>query len=190
MRSFGAGFDSLRYYAGRGAPIANDRRATQPFGRSGCQNEGLYVNEADATNLFGYSQTNRNDGPPICTAPYNINSAEDVSVDDAGNVILPEATGQIPIGRGPKMCGAQVATIGNPFGAGVDASSADALNGVIAVSTESILPTEAGGIAVCSVANGCTTELSQRRGVHATRRRDRSRRRISRRESRYLQLQS
>jgi hypothetical protein len=124
------------------------------------KNDGLYVNEGDATSLLGYGQTNRQNGPPICTAPYGIDSAQDVAVDDAGNVIVPQATGQILIGQGPKMCGAQAALLQNPFGGGVDASSADALNGSIAVSTLSSLPTEAGGIAVCSVAAGCTRELS------------------------------
>jgi hypothetical protein len=122
--------------------------------------EGLYVNEADATSLLGYNENNRNDAPPICSAPYAINSAQDVAVDDAGDVIVPQATGQILIGQGPKMCGPQIALLQNPFGAGIDASSTDALNGSIAVSTLSSFPTEAGGIAVCSVAAGCTRELT------------------------------
>jgi hypothetical protein len=138
------------------APYAYRNSAAGPDARK----EGLYVNEADATRLLGYTESNRNDGPPICTAPYGIDSAQDVAVDDAGNVIVPQATGQILIGQGPKMCGAQAALLQNPFGAGVDASSADALNGSIAVSTVSSLPTEAGGVAICSVAAGCTRELS------------------------------
>jgi hypothetical protein len=109
-------------YVQRAASIAPDTKK-----------EGVYVNEADATSLLGYSQTNRKISPPICTAPCGIDSAHDVAVDNAGNVILVEATGQVSIGQGPKMCGARVATITNPFGAGVNASSADASNGPIAV---------------------------------------------------------
>jgi hypothetical protein len=122
---------------------------------------GIYVNEGNGTSIFGYLMPNQQNESPSCTAPYSVNSASDIAADNQGDVIVPNGAGEIIIGQGPSMCGPVAATINDGYGGGLyDASSSDALHGIIAVSTGPISLDTPGGIAICSVAYGCTNELT------------------------------
>ncbi|HEY1653902.1 MAG TPA: hypothetical protein VGF86_02175 [Candidatus Tumulicola sp.] len=85
-----------------------------------------------------------------------------MAVDAKGNLIDPDgASHSILIFKGPAMCGKLAGSIADPYGQPSDASSPDALGGPIAVANifggaSSML----GSISICSVARGCTRNLT------------------------------
>jgi hypothetical protein len=120
---------------------------------------GLYVNDYAESNstVYGYRRKNRGNDPPICTkvVPY----ARDVAVDAKGNLIVPQGSGFTAF-RGPGMCGKELAQVGLGLGGdAVDAASADAAEGTIAVA--SIQDGSGyGSVQLCTLKTGCRTYLT------------------------------
>jgi hypothetical protein len=119
---------------------------------------GIYVNEFLGTNILGFVKGNRANGAPFCNVGP-VNSANDIAVDGVGNLIDPDGgTHSIQVFGGPGMCGARIAAVNDPFGQPAAASSANAMKGVIAVADYTGKPV--GGIALCTIRGGCTTNLT------------------------------
>ena len=124
---------------------------------------GIYVAEYYGSTISGYKARNKHNAPPVCTVPFTASYVNDVASDDAGNLIDPDGgTHSIIIGRGPDLCGPMAATIADPYGQPADASSLDALHGRIAVANVFDNGSSPGSISVCSVAKGCTSNLTNR----------------------------
>lgn len=122
---------------------------------------GIYVSEVAGTSILGYKKGQRPNNPAICSTPFSVGSVNNIAVDGAGNLIDPDgAAGAIIIGQGPNMCGPMAATIADPFGQPVDASSANALTGKIAVANTFDNGSTPGSISVCSVSAGCKQNLT------------------------------
>jgi hypothetical protein len=123
---------------------------------------GIYVSEVSGTSIFGYQTKNKKNNGPRCTVPFAVAYPNDIDVDGAGNLIDPDGgTRSIIIGQGPDMCGAEAASISDPYGQPNDASSANALTGTIAVGNVIGNGRGAtGSISVCTVAGGCTVNLT------------------------------
>jgi len=124
--------------------------------------KGIYVSEDSGTSIFGYKTINKKNKAPRCTVPFAVSHPDDIDVDGAGNLIDPDGgTRSIIIGQGPDMCGAEAASIHDPYGQPTDASSANAITGKIAVAN--IIGSSSGppgSISVCTVAGGCTVNLT------------------------------
>jgi hypothetical protein len=122
---------------------------------------GIYVSEVAGTSILGYKKGQRANNPAICTVPFSASSVNGIAVDGAGNLIDPDGgAGAIIIGEGPNMCGAKAAEIADPYGQPVDASSANALTGTIAVANTFDNGSTPGSISVCTVSAGCTKNLT------------------------------
>jgi hypothetical protein len=127
--------------------------------------QGIYASQdtGSALPVLGYQSDNQNNNPPFCTTPFSVSAQNDVAVDNAGNLMVPESQfpgGSIYIGTGPDMCGAQAGTISDPYGTPVDASSANALTGRIAVANGlDTVRRNRGSISVCTLSGGCTHNL-------------------------------
>ena len=120
---------------------------------------GIYASGTNSTVINGYKSRNKSNKPPFCTTPFSVSHPSSIAVDGAGNLIDPDGgTKSIIIGQGPHMCGAMAATISDPYGQPVDASSANALTGTIAVANNS--NQGIAGIAICAVSGGCTANLT------------------------------
>lgn len=122
---------------------------------------GIYVSEFLTTSILGYAHKNTPNNPPLCsTGP--VSNPNGIAVDSKGNLIDPDGGSlTILIFGGPGMCGSKIGSIPDPFGQPTDASSPDAVNAPIAVAN--IFGPSAysmsGGIAVCTLAGGCTRNL-------------------------------
>jgi hypothetical protein len=120
---------------------------------------GIYASQFYAAIIAGYQHKNTSNNPPICTLGASYPNG--IAVDGKGNLIDPDGgTRNVLVYQGPAMCGPLAATIADPYGQPSDASSADALNGTIAVGNifdNSGLP---GSISVCTASGGCTANLS------------------------------
>ncbi|MFY9738797.1 MAG: hypothetical protein WAK11_07045 [Candidatus Cybelea sp.] len=124
---------------------------------------GIYVAEYYGSTIVAYKTRNTHNAPPACTVPFTASYVNDVAADDAGNLIDPDGgTHSIIVGHGPDLCGPMAATIADPYGQPADASSLDALHGRIAVANIFDNDSMPGSISVCSVAKGCTSNLTNR----------------------------
>lgn len=122
---------------------------------------GIYVSEFLGTSIFGYAKGQRPNNPPICTVPFAVSGPNNIAVDGTGNLMDPDGgTHTVIVGQGPNMCGAQAATISDPYGQPSDASSANALTGKIAVGNINGNNGANGSISICTVAAGCTQNLT------------------------------
>jgi hypothetical protein len=122
---------------------------------------GIYVSEhpASGPDVLGYPNSNRSNGPSICSE--NAKSAYDVAVDGTGNLIVPDSDYTITVFKGPNMCGPKLGafhTISNTDYP-VDATSADAANGTIAVGIYQDAGSGVGSIELCTLKSNCTTNL-------------------------------
>jgi hypothetical protein len=123
--------------------------------------KGIYVSEVSTTSIVGYKSNNKKNKAPRCTVPFADSYPNDIDVDGAGNLIDPNGgTRTIIIGQGPDMCGAEAASISDPYGQPNDASSANALTGKIAIGNRISMSGPPGSISVCTVADGCTVNLT------------------------------
>jgi hypothetical protein len=126
---------------------------------------------------LGYSQTNRKISPPICTAPCGIDSAHDVAVDNAGNVILAEATGQVSIGQG-RRC-AERTSQPLPILSGRASTPAAPTRRTVRRGLDAVELSDAGERYRRLYRRGrLHARAYQRLSIHAARRRDRWRRRL------------
>jgi hypothetical protein len=118
---------------------------------------GVYGSQFYAGNINGYSGGDRKNAPPACSVSASY--PNDISTDAKGNLIDPDGgTRTIIVYKGPKLCGPSLGTISDPYGQASDAASLNAATGIIIVGA--IFGTSgAGGIAICTLANGCTKFL-------------------------------
>jgi hypothetical protein len=122
---------------------------------------GIYVAQYYGSSIVAFRTREQRNDPPACTVPFAVSEVTDVAADDAGNLIDPDGgTHSIIIGNGPDLCGPMAATIADPYGQPSDASSADALHGIIAVANVRDNGSAPGSISVCTVAKGCTRNLT------------------------------
>lgn len=127
---------------------------------------GTYVTEFYATDLLGYRANNMANKKPICSI-QGVADVNDVGIDGKGNLMEPDGgTATLFIYQGPRMCGAQIGSISDPYGQPADASSPDAVNGQIAVSNLDN-GSSAGNVAICTLAGGCTVDLTNSTIYHA-----------------------
>jgi hypothetical protein len=126
--------------------------------------DGIYVSQFDASSVYGYAGTNKRDAPPICGETSG-DFVADVATDSKGDLIVPSQQGEtIYVYQGPRMCGPTAATLHDPYGLPVDVASASALTGEIAVANIEddgpISNPPPGSITLCTVASGCTKNLT------------------------------
>ncbi len=118
---------------------------------------GIYVSVFFGGGIYGYPIENRRNRPPTCTVP-GASYPSDIAVDGNGNLIVPDGGSRtVIVFKGPKMCGSELGSFGDPYGTPSDAASNDAASGPIAVATSG---TTGGGIAVCTSSGGCTKFLT------------------------------
>lgn len=118
--------------------------------------KGLYV--SNASEVLGFRAIPRRNRPRTCTVQGAPGGG--IAVDGRGNLI--EADGgsrTIRIFQGPKMCGPEIGSFGDQYGQPSDVASANAATGAIVVAN--IFDTSgAGSISVCTLAGGCTRNLT------------------------------
>jgi hypothetical protein len=125
---------------------------------------GIYVSQFDASSVYGYAGLNKRNAPPICGETSG-DFVADVATDSKGDLIAPSQQGEtIYVYQGPAMCGPTAATLSDPYGLPVDVASANALTGKIAVANIEddgpISNPPPGSITICTVASGCTKNLT------------------------------
>jgi hypothetical protein len=121
---------------------------------------GFYVSEFYSTDIFAYAHQNSGNNPPTCMIP-GVLFPNDVASDDRGNVIDPDGGSKtILVFKGSGKCGSMIGSISDPYGQPVDATSANAATGTIAVAN--IFSTFEGGgtISLCTMKGGCTANLT------------------------------
>lgn len=122
---------------------------------------GLYVGlqtGLSSSEILGY--VSKNGRPrPFCKV-NGVGYADRIAVDGVGNLIVPDSfAGSITVFRGPRMCGRKLGSFKDTYGQPLDAASDDAATAKIAVAN--IFDNSGNGsIAVCTVARGCTENLT------------------------------
>ncbi len=123
---------------------------------------GIYVAPVSAGYVLGYKYNNSKNKGTICTikgAPGN-----NLSADQHGNLIDPDADPYLPhmieVYQGREMCGTLAGEIQDPYGQPSDAASGNALTREIAVANIFDDYNQPGSISVCSLASGCTRNLT------------------------------
>jgi hypothetical protein len=123
---------------------------------------GLYVSEFSGANTLGYASNNRRNREPICTVPWTQSQVNDIAVDGKGALITPEGGGTVVVGAATGMCAPEVQSINDTYGYAGDAASSDAATSTIVVGNFRDNPYDGqpGSISVCTLANGCTSNLT------------------------------
>lgn len=132
----------------------------QPAGNVG----GVYVSEFYGSSVFGYPHNNMADGAPTCSISTGVVNPQGIAADKTGNFIFPQGYNnlgrQVQVYAGPSLCGAMVGFLNDDNGQPVDASSADAVNGNIAVANMFDVG-GAGSVSICTLSSGgCATNLT------------------------------
>jgi hypothetical protein len=125
---------------------------------SGSKDEGLYASALvnSKSFVYGYPRNNKNNQPPVCSESVSV--AGNVAVDAEGDLIVPGGY-TVSVFRGPDMCGPMIGTLSTgSSGYAVDAASADAANGTIAVAAIQN-GSGPGSIELCTLKAGCTRYL-------------------------------
>lgn len=140
--------------------VPNLRKFTVP----NAVTNGIYVGQFNGTAVFGYQGENKRNAPPIC-GENSGDAVADIATDPKGNLIVPSQNNeQIQVYKGPAMCGPSVTAVHDPYGLPVDAASANALTGKIAVANilddGPISNPPPGSITLCTMAHGCATNLT------------------------------
>lgn len=131
------------------------------------QRSGIYVvaqGSSSGQAVLGYGAKNRGNEPPICSVD-GVATAAGIGVDQGGNLVVGVngAGAKILVFRGPKLCGPQVGSFADAYGQPDDIATKDALNGKILIanvfdgSKQSLHP---GSISICTLSNGCKTNLT------------------------------
>jgi hypothetical protein len=119
---------------------------------------GIYVNDYSdsASHVYGYRADNKRNRSPICNESTSYTG--DIAVDTKGNLIVPEGY-NVAVFKGPGMCGPELGTFGTGWsGYAVDAVSADAADGMIAVAAIQN-GSGPGSIELCTLKAGCGSYL-------------------------------
>jgi len=137
-------------------------RSLQVIGRlahHGANSGGIYASEFSGSSIYGYQHKNTGNNPPTCSVGP-VSYPNGIAVDGKGNLVDPDGGSRsVIIWSGPGMCGSEAGSFSDAYGQPSDASSADAVNGNIAVGN--IFGTSgAGGIATCTLSGGCTSFLT------------------------------
>lgn len=121
---------------------------------------GIYVSELFGDQIFEYSHQNRNNQGPNCEI-NGVSYPGDIASDNQGNVIDPDGgTMTVQVFKGLGTCGTEIGSVSDPYGQPVDASSANASSGTIAVANVFDDSFAAGSISLCTLSGGCTTNLT------------------------------
>jgi hypothetical protein len=120
---------------------------------------GLYVSQFFGSSILGYSSNNAKNGGPICSVTGAV-SPNNIAVDGEGNLIVPNANGNVSVFAGPGMCGPGTGSFQEPNGQPVDAASANAITGTIAVGNIYDQGQSPGSISICTMAASCTKTLT------------------------------
>lgn len=108
--------------------------------------------------VLGYTGGNRKNNPPICSLQAG-GSASDVAADENENLIAVNSE-ELYVYQGPGMCGT---LLGSMYTGGFseDVASNDAVNGkIIVANVYAFNPSGPGDVAICTLAGGCTTRLT------------------------------
>jgi hypothetical protein len=119
---------------------------------------GVYGSQFYNSTINGYKGTDPKNRPPVCTLTASY--PNDVTVDGKGDLIDPDGGNRDVIIYKPN-CGPRLGTIvgGNYFAQPSDAASLNAATSTVIVG--SVFGTlDMGGIAVCTLAGGCTAFLT------------------------------
>jgi hypothetical protein len=129
--------------------------------------KGIYVSQYVNSVVYGFSNKKKSEKTkgPICQAPWKMSGPVYVAVDGKGNLLEVDSAALYPtnIGQGPDMCGSLAATIQDRQGYADAVASRDALNGIVAIANQwdySNYGLAPGSISVCTVAAGCTANLT------------------------------
>lgn len=121
---------------------------------------GIYVSELFGDQIFEYSHRNTGNGPPNCEI-NGISYPDDIAADSQGNVIDPNGgTETIQVYTGEGTCGSEIGSTSDTYGEPVDASSANAATGTIAVANIFDNSYGSGSISLCTLSAGCSTNLT------------------------------
>lgn len=125
-------------------------------------NYGLYASEFYAQEVFGYMTPNTGNNPPGCSVS-TVSYVNDVASDDGSDLIVPQGS-TVAVYAGPKLCGSELGSFADTYGIASDASANNAKHSTIAVAniydgTSYIAPAP-GSISVCTLAGGCTSNLT------------------------------
>ncbi len=158
-----AGLAACSSAASPTVPAASNVTSSQKVSRA-TPKSGIYVSEFDGSSVYGYAGENQRNAPPICGETSG-DFVADVATDPKGDLMTPSQQGElIYVYRGPRMCGATAAKLGDSYGLPVDVASADALTGTIAVANFEddgpISNPPPGSITICTIAQGCTANLT------------------------------
>jgi hypothetical protein len=142
------------------APLYAPPRGVSALTAAEATKNGIYVSGyfGSSSVVYGYRQNNRgNDSPD--SSETSVPAAVDVAVDAKGDVMVPQGN-EITIFKGPRMCGKQLAQLGIGLeGYAVDAASADATGGTIAVASVQD-GSGYGSVQVCMLKTGCRKYLT------------------------------
>ncbi len=131
-----------------------------PIGAPAAMKSGIYVSGYTGSKsvVYGYRQNNRGNHPPRCSensAPAAVN----VAADAKGDLMVAQGN-ELAIFKGPRTCGKPLAHLGIGLGGyAVDAASADATEGTIAVASVQD-GSGYGSIQLCMLRIGCRTYLA------------------------------
>jgi hypothetical protein len=132
-----------------------------PARRHKAASGGIYVSEFYNTTAFNFANRNQANNPAQCTiSPVSYINGQ--AADMSGNWIEPDGGSRsINVYAGPGACGALLGNIADPYGQPADAAAGanSAATGTFIVGN--IFDTSgAGSISVCSLAGGCTANLT------------------------------
>jgi len=142
------------------------RTTVRAVGATTRPRSGIYVLAANYSSgeetVVGYTRKNPHNNPPICTVT-GVPTAAAMGVDQNGDLLVGVSGSEILVFGGPNMCGSQVGSFTDPYGQHADIATKDAISGKIAVANVfdgSRQSHSAGSISVCTMASGCSTNLT------------------------------
>lgn len=123
---------------------------------------GVYVSEFYSTDLYGYERRNKENDPPSCTLS-GIVYPNDIASDDHGNIIVPDGGARsVNVYKGSGKCGALIGSFHDRSGQPSDATSMNAVSGVIAVAhiySSKGFGHRGGTVTLCTLDGTCATPL-------------------------------
>jgi hypothetical protein len=120
--------------------------------------KGIYTSSLAGPDILGFTMGGRG---PRCLLNAGGTGVNDIAVDPKGNLIVPlGGTESVNVYKGPNMCGPQVGSFSDPYGQPSDAASMNALEDTIVVANIVGSRSYTGNIAICTLKDGCTKELT------------------------------
>jgi hypothetical protein len=126
---------------------------------NGAAASGIYASEVYATDVWGFPIKNNHDRKAMCVIK-GVSGANGIAVDGSGNLVDPDGgTNTILVFKGPRMCGAELGSISDPYGQPSDAASENAATGTIVIANIFDKNKTPGSVSRCTLAHGCKTNL-------------------------------